>query len=168
MAFSSGSMGLLLPDADNVAFENPEIVTIYRYWSDLKAARSGLLPGRAHVDPIDIAERSPAALPCVWLLDVVPPEPRFRLRLIGSALVDAGATIRVGTFVDEVEDSEGPDSLTGDLRGALTTRLPGYKVGPPALTHSRFASRVERLSLPLAADGEKVDMFLCASAYTRK
>lgn len=159
---------MLLADAESFVFENSEIATIYRYWRDLKAARDGLLPGRAHVDPVDIAALDPACLPCVWLVDVLPPEPRFRLRLIGGALVDAGATIRVGSFVDEVEDAEIQDSLTGDLRAALTSRLPGYKVGPPVLAHSRFASRVERLSLPLAADGVRVDMFLCASAYTRK
>ena len=96
---------------------------------------------------------------------VVPPAPRFRIRLVGGALVDAGANIKVGDFVDEIEDPASPLSISVDLMGGIERRLAGYRVGAPILSHSKYTNRLERVCLPLAEDGETVDMFLCGTFY---
>src|SRR5690242_1355091 len=67
------------------ATAGPEIVALYDYWRS-KAPGEGLLPGRRHIDPVDI----PRLLPNVWLLDVVDDPRRFRVRLVGGALILSG------------------------------------------------------------------------------
>jgi hypothetical protein len=156
---------VLLLEEDEPLFESPEIAQLYRYWDGKRRARGGTLPGRQAIDPVEIAGLRPSVLANVWLIDVVPPGPRFRIRLVGGALVDAGVNFNVGDFIDEIEDPASPLSITVDLTGGIEQRLPGYRVGAPILSHSKYTNRLERLCLPLAEDGSNVDMFLCGTFY---
>ena len=76
------------------ATAKPEIVALYDYWRS-KAPADGTLPGRKHIDPLDI----PTLLPHIWLVDVVDAPRRFRVRLLGTALVDTGTPLKVGDFI---------------------------------------------------------------------
>ena len=56
---------MLGPASDLPSTAHPKIVAPYDYW--LKAApTTGVLPGRQHIDPIDI----PSLLENIWLVDV--------------------------------------------------------------------------------------------------
>ncbi|MBI1245120.1 MAG: PAS domain-containing protein [Alphaproteobacteria bacterium] len=157
---------MLLPDGEHPVFENAEIDALFGYWEALRRARGGRLPGRQHVDPAELMARRPALVPDLWMVDVEYPGPRFRFRQMGGSLVDAGVPGEVGTYLDEIEDATKPGAIVPELAAACVGKAAIYKVGAPTLSHSRFVPRLERLCVPLAADGENIDMFLCATHYT--
>src|SRR4051812_22620200 len=78
--------------------KDPRFREFFDYWRS--KAPPGRLPGRQHIDPLDI----PHLLPGVALFDVLRNGTglRFRWRLIGTALVDAIGDDYTGRFVDEV------------------------------------------------------------------
>ena len=137
-------------------------MAIYDYWRR-KAPEPGLLPGRRHLDPIEI----PRLLPHVWLVDVVDDPRRFRVRLIGTALVDAGIPLRVGDFVVDRLLPEQRQNALEDFGTVVSSREPLWFRGPVNLRHDTYVHEVERIFLPLAADGRTVDMLLCLSLVQR-
>ncbi len=139
----------------------PGIVAIYDYWRS-KAPAPGVLPGRRHIDPADI----PRLLPNIWLVDVVEDPRRFRVRLIGTALVDAGIPLRVGDFIFDRLMPELRHTLA-EFESVVGTREPLWYRGPVNLRHDTYVHEIERIFLPLAADGRHVDMLLCLSLIQR-
>ncbi len=140
----------------------PEIVAIYNYWRS-KAPASGVLPGRRHIDPADI----PRLLPNIWLVDVVDDPRRFRVRLIGTALVDAGIPLRVGDFIFDRLMPEQRQAALEEFGSVVWSREPLWYRGPVNLRHDTYVHEIERIFLPLAADGRAVDMLLCLSLIWR-
>ena len=135
-------------------------MAIHRYWLD-QAPAPGRLPGRADIDPIDI----PMLLDNVWLLDVVGAPPRFRLRLVGGVIHRAGVAARVGAYLDEYV---APAELPGrQMRFAVAERMPVWFRGEAYIRHRAKMFTLERIFLPLAADGATVDMMLCLTVYYR-
>lgn len=125
----------------------PEIGEIVAYWDRIRPA--GGLPGRGHFDPVDV----PDLLPNIWLLDVFRDPWRFRLRLIGTAIVDFAQRDSTGRWFDEVF----PDFPNSDAYGHLVTCAGD---GVPVFCATRKLSRTDqshwmaqRVHLPLAADG---------------
>ncbi|HXP75345.1 MAG TPA: PAS domain-containing protein [Stellaceae bacterium] len=137
---------------------NARIVALYDYWRRI-APGAGLLPGRQHLDPADI----PRLLPNVWLLDVVGTPPRFRTRLIGTALQRAGIPLRPGVFIDDPVPPALREAMLSRLREIPASRQPQWRRGRPYLPHATEVFEIERIYLPLAADGSAVDMLLCLS-----
>src|SRR5437667_12515894 len=77
---------------------HPKAAQLVTHYRDMAPA-PGLLPGRQHFDPMAI----PALLPHLWLVDVVLDDPRrYRMKLIGSAMVASGAIVRAGQFYSDV------------------------------------------------------------------
>jgi len=139
---------------------NAKIVAIYDYWRQI-APGSDMLPGRQHLHPTDI----PRLLPNVWLVDVVDNPQRFRTRLLGSALQQAGIPLRPGDFVEgPVPPSRKQDALS-DFRFVATMREPLWFRGVPRVPHQKEIYEFERIYLPLAADGVNVDVLLCLTVF---
>ncbi|MGH7123029.1 MAG: PAS domain-containing protein, partial [Stellaceae bacterium] len=132
-----------------------EIVAIYDYWRG-KAPADGLLPGRRHIDPVEI----PQLLPNIWLVDVVDDPRRFRVRLVGTALVDAGIPVRVGDFIVDRLLPEQRAGALAEFESVVRSREPLWYRGPVNLRHDTYVHEIERIFLPLAADGRHVDMLL--------
>ncbi len=139
----------------------PEIVAIYDYWRS-KLPADGMLPGRRDIDPTEI----PRLLPNVWLVDVVEDPRRFRVRLIGTALVDAGIPLRVGDFIFDRLVPELRHTLA-EFESVVRTREPLWYRGPVNLRHDTYVHEIERIFLPLASDRRHVDMLLCLSLIQR-
>lgn len=145
-------------------------VQLHEYWCS-KAPAAGLLPGRQHIDPTEI----PGLLDNIWLLDVVgtidgvvggAPR-RFRFRLIGDAMHRKGIPGRPGTFIDQFFGNGPADPALADLHAVVDTRLPSWSRGKPMLRHKHEIFELERILLPLAADGHAVDMLLCLTVFYR-
>lgn len=144
----SGALAHLPDDAD------PRIREFHAHWDGVRPG-PGLLPARRHFDPI----RVPHLLPNVWLLDIVGAPPRFRYRLIGTALEVhqlAGAT---GRFMDEVSP-DFPGSPTYPDYLAVARGEISWRRGPPAFRFMAAWRTIERVLLPLAADGRTPDLML--------
>ncbi len=152
----------LPPDAG--AEPHAKIRRVLDYWRGLAPA-PGLLPGRQHVDPVDV----PDLLPHLWLIDVVRGDrTRYRFRLIGGEILDAGAPMRRGMFLDELGERIDQAEAHGIFDAVLRDHLPDWRRGQSIITHSRYVASLERIILPLAADGRMVDMLLGATVFYRR
>lgn len=136
------------------AAADPRFREIFEYW--LSRAPPGRLPGRQHIDPIDI----PHLLPGIVLLDVVPESGRhrFRFRLVGTGFVEVVGRDHTGLFVDEVVlHTIKQEALHEVLTGIVRTGQPHYWETPVTISRRDYLG-LRRLAMPLARDGENVDM----------
>ncbi len=128
------------------------------YWASRRAG--GRLPSRAAIDPGHIQRR----LPTICLIDVcltdIRGEPRdYRLRLAGTGLYDVYGGEITGRLIEEIFPASAALYWRGALDEVVQARGPRSGAhnlawrGAPHLT-------VHWLRLPLAADGERVDMIL--------
>jgi hypothetical protein len=93
------------------------------------------------------------------MLEIAGSPPRFRYRLIGTALeVDqlAGAT---GRFMDDVSP-DFPVSPTYPDYLAVARGEINWRRGPPAFRFMQLWRTIERVLLPLADDGRTPNMML--------
>ena len=119
-------------------------------------APPGKLPGRQHIDPLEI----PDLLPYLMLIDVLAQpdgEPRFRYRLVGTAVVDVHGQDVTGKFADQVLTGRG--AATARFGTVVTSRQPQHYIGEFVISGREHAS-FERVAFPLARDGETVDMLI--------
>lgn len=133
---------------------------LHDYW---RRKVAGLrLPGRADIDPGEI----PRLLPDIMLVDVLPGG-RYRYRLIGTANAAAHGINATGRYLDEV--LPGPEyraHVIGLYDECVRSARPVYS---ETLFISPRRSVAERhtkvLFLPLAKDGETVDMVLVMQLF---
>ena len=103
-------------------------------------------------------------LPNIVLMDLIGTPPRFRYRLVGTAHIRGVGAERTGCYVDEIE---GTEQTLMALNAVAERREPSYRRGPPRMARpTKDIMAVERVMLPLAADGENVDMILWTAVYT--
>lgn len=142
---------------------HPKIARLTAAWRDMAPA-PGVLPGRQHFDPM----RVPSLLPNIWLVDVLPGPPRrFRLRLVGGAIVEAGSLFRKGDFMDDPRCSPDPRVVVRIMDAVVDTGRPDWRRGPTVLHHAKHVDTLERIVLPLATDGHAIDMLLCMTVFYR-
>jgi len=124
------------------------------YWAGLRARRGGL-PGRRDIDPVCFKRH----LPTVTLTEVRRDPADYRLRLAGTGLYGVYGREITGLSVDQVY--AGPEAAywRSELHGVVESRRPA--VGTRVLDW-RDGGRLALLwlRLPLASDGETVDMIL--------
>lgn len=162
------ALAFACPDDESRPFDGnlgPLEERLYEYWLGIHPGGERL-PGRQHLDPVELSSRHPQLLQHLWLVDVERDPLRFRLRLVGSAVYMTSPFARAGHYVDEFID---PASRTETLQTSFThvveTRQPTFQRGLPRVTSSRVARELARLSLPLATDGETVDVILNITTY---
>jgi len=149
-----------IPVTTPPATAHRKIADIFRYWQRIAPAPDRL-PGRQHFDPVDV----PKLLENVWLLDVVGTPPAFRFRLIGSATVRAGIPNRIGSDVLAFVPEAARARAYADFAFVVEARSPLWFRGPAMLPHHKEIFELERLYLPLAGDGARVDMLLNLTVF---
>jgi hypothetical protein len=141
---------------DSAAY--PHLRAAFDYWQ--RKTPAGKLPGRQHIDPVEMA----AFLPHVALIEVERDSgrPRFRLRVIGTEIVNDVGRDDTGKYLNDIPEAA---TMVARLTELLQTREPYYM--PEALfLPKRDHIVLHRVVLPLASDGTTVDMILCAIAGT--
>jgi hypothetical protein len=149
------------PTENDLARWHPKVRQLHDYWKRIHPA-AGVLPGRQHFDPLDIAE----LMPLVWMVDVVREGGtlRFRYRLLGTRHVRAMSRDFTGWWMDEAHagflDSAVYPHYLDVARGEVSWRRgqPGFHVDPSYY-------EIERVMLPLARDPAIVDMILAITVY---
>jgi hypothetical protein len=121
---------------------------LFQYWDEKRGDRRA--PSRDDIDPAGMIE----ALPNVFLIDVVAEPRRYRVRLMGTELVECYGQDITGRYVDEITDQ-----VLGALHELVTTWRPWRLVGESGKTPGRV-KRYELLALPLSTDGATVNMVL--------
>jgi len=146
------------------AIGDPGLAVLYAYWRGKK--RGDVLPRRADIDPTEL----PGNLwPSLMLLDVVRDGAniRFRYRLVGTAFTHAFARDPTHEFVDEALPTRSGyrDYVVNLCLEVIRIRKPIYSENLFALDGQSVPMVTKRLNLPLASDGETIDMVLSSHAY---
>ncbi len=134
----------------------------FRRLADYLAAKAppGKLPGRQHIDPIELRD----LLPWLMLVDVVREADgahRYRIRLVGTEVVAIQGSDGTGKFVDAILTAEEGAAVIAGYDEILRSKEPQYRkavVATPGRDHVPY----QRIAFPLASDGEHVDMLMFA------
>jgi hypothetical protein len=137
------------------------LTAMYHYWRS--KCRDKDMPSRADIHPSEMKD----FLPHTMLIDVVATtetERRFRMRLVGTHIVDGFGQEVTGKFIDEINTGGQMESLLEACMKSVQEKAPVYLSGvmvqqTPAGTRFSF----ERLGAPLSSDGQNVDMLLIAA-----
>lgn len=126
---------------------------MFSYWSALR--QPGRLPGRPDIDPNSFKRH----LPTVSLIDVRHDPLSFRQRLAGTGLYALHRREITGLELEQVYGDQEAAYWRAELETVVRTRRPG--VGLRSLASRDTAGlSVLWLRLPLAGDGQTVDMIL--------
>jgi hypothetical protein len=138
-----------------------ELRKLEAYWAG-KCRPDGGLPCRADIDPIEMR----FALGHVLLVDVErAPRPRFRHRLVGTHIVERAGYDATGRYLDEIPDTELAARVVESYERALATKQPVWQKLDDIVDGR--STKLELVRLPLASDGENVDMILSAAYFDR-
>ncbi len=139
---------------------HPKVRAVIEYWQSIHPA-SGL-PGRQHLEPLDI----PALLPNIWLVDVErTPALRFRYRLIGTSVGRAFEQEPTGRYLDDAHADAHDGRIRLSVGDVVRDRQPNWRTGPPTLWHLQDYLQLERVFLPMASDGETIDLILALTVF---
>lgn len=131
----------------------PVLADLYDYW---RRKRDGVrLPARASIAPEEMVR----ALPHVLLVDVLDGGRSLRYRLVGTA-VAAGCDPTGRTVRETFPAGEYRDHILGLFEAVLGRSEALYTRHHYPGRDARRRDEVERVFLPLAADGRTVDMIL--------
>lgn len=134
-----------------------DIAALVAYWCAIHPA--GALPGRQHFDPAAIS----TLLPHVWLMDVFRDPWRFRIRLVGTAIVAFAGRDSTGLWCDEAFPGFAASDAYLPILRCAAEGVPTFHTAPLLVkTDHRLSQRVH---LPLAADGRTVDVILTLTRY---
>jgi hypothetical protein len=137
------------------------LIALYDYWRARKLGAK--LPGRADIDPVDMPR---AALPYIVLMEIGDGGKQIRYRLVGTAIVDEWGADVTGKYLDEVMEGTYLQFVRGLYMDVIAHRC-------AVLSESTFRWDVgktvwaHRLYMPLASDGETVDMVLIGQTFSR-
>ncbi len=135
-------------------FYSPELNEIHAYWLAKRGERR--MPARQDIEPTEI----PGLLRNVMLIDVFHDPVRFRYRLIGTNVVDATGENRTGKCFDSVDFFATNPIVREQYVAVAATGEPVHSLEPFYRLDNGTKYEVERLLLPLSADGVTVDMLL--------
>ena len=139
------------------AIEHPGLRALYDYWERSRPGER--LPGRQHLDPLDI----PDLLPNLLLIDVLSPDD-YRYRLVGTALARRVGRDTTGLSIIDAYPDDSWEEIHPDYLYVLDERRPCLRW--TAVKDMKGKSQAyQRLLLPLASDGKHVDMILAAAYW---
>lgn len=136
-------------------------LTLLDYWSGLESG--GKIPSRALVNPLDV----PRLLKNIGLMDVVQAIGgafRFRYRLVGTQINHITGTEFTDQWLHEARTGDYGTFLQQLYTDSVTRKVPVF-----SRTSVKYADgrelETDRLVLPLASDGENVDMLLFSNLF---
>lgn len=143
--------------------EDARLRELVAYWEGKRSGRT--MPARRDIEPADFRE----LMGRILLLDVLRDPLRFRFRLVGTLLVEAIGFDPTGRMTTEAGPRDYLEEVEAHYRLAVARRAPVYHriIFDWVSTELGMAETLQRdyvrLLLPLAEDGETVDMILAAS-----
>jgi len=145
---------------DRGDIRSASVLAGYDYWLGKQRALGGpeMLPARRDLDPIiDI----PRLVPNLMLMDVRADPLDFRYRLVGSALRRHMAEDWTGRYLSDIPFQRAGSTVWDNNMRVLTERRPLLARPPYIGPHKDFLF-VESVILPLAGDGQSIDMLMFA------
>ncbi len=159
------SHGTSILDGDEILARcDPTLARLHALWESKRVMEA--LPARAAFDPSEFRPW----LGRLGLLDVLPASlpdgADFRYRLIGTGMVAQFGRDLTGDLVSNQSLTADIPAALANLRAVCANRVPRWRTDlVPCIEGTRMAG--ERIYLPLAADGETVDMILFCTLHAR-
>jgi len=134
-----------------------EFEAIQGRWQEL--CRDGRLPARADFPP----ESLTPWMGHIQIVELVREgdTSRYRTRLVGTRIVYYEGRDNTGLFLDDVIPMDQRAEILEPYGRCAKTRAPVYSAYY-GCSEAAISSKLERLILPLAADGTNIDQFLVA------
>lgn len=152
----AGSVG----DARDVeAPTDPIVSSVFRYWDSKRGARR--MPSRADIDPADLRRN----VSNVILYDVVEVGKLYRVRLVGSAIVEFYGVNTTGAWAGAYMPPEAAAQMIDILTRVVINKAPCFRAGHAHWHRDKSYRSFEACFLPLSADGEQVDKIVGAIAF---
>jgi hypothetical protein len=131
---------------------HPGSLALYEYWNRCRGPYK--MPARADIDPLEV----PQLMRYLSLLDVLPGEPRFRYRLVGTGIVEYFGRDPTGWTVDQ----SAYGASTGDVVAFYSRAASGVPVRAmwSGRLTSKYSGRFETICMPLGKDHVTADMLL--------
>jgi hypothetical protein len=136
-----------------------EFRELLAYWQS--KLEPGRLPGRQHIDPTELQPRHLSQLLLLDVVEVAPTRPRHRsrFRVAGTGFSAIAGRDVTGLHYDEIGAPERAMPVIRALDLIVECKAPVYLSGRLSIPSQDYIW-VKRLGLPLAQDGDKVDMIL--------
>jgi hypothetical protein len=136
-----------------------EFRELLAYWQS--KLEPGRLPGRQHIDPTELQPRHLSQLLLLDVVEVAPTRPRYRyrFRVAGTGFSAIAGRDVTGLHYDEIGAPERAMPVIRALDLIVERKAPVYLSGRLSIPSQDYIW-VKRLGLPLAQDGNKVDMIL--------
>jgi hypothetical protein len=135
---------------------DPRFRAFFDYW--VSKTPPGFLPGRQHIDPLEMKR----FLPYILIFDVLSEAGRyrFRYRLIGTHVIELHGFSRIGDFVEDyAHPSHYERVFYPEMVSVIEQRRPHFAVRKTPVNQENFTG-YHRLKLPLATNGETVNMII--------
>ncbi len=132
--------------------EDGRLRRLLDYWEGRRGSRT--MPARRDIDPVEIG----FALGYILLIDVRHDPLRFRFRLVGTHTPRRQGIDLTGVWLDDLPLPEVRAAMQASYAEVVAARAPSRVVRDEVRDDLRL--RWEVLRLPLAADGETVDMLM--------
>lgn len=142
--------------------QNPRLRDLVGYWCRIHPGTR--LPARRDFDPVQV----PQALRSIALTDVEHDPWRFRVRLMGTAVVQAFGRDFTGRYLHEALDGFEQSYVYSQRVEVAGSGLPRYHHGYGTLPFKLDFAPIERVYLPFADDGTTVDVILSMTVYLAK
>lgn len=138
---------------------HPMIRRAVEYWLSIHPAED--LPGRQHLDPVDI----PDLLADLRLVDIIGDPPRFRYRIAGTRICEFFGMELTGRWYEDTLENFKGSQTEKDFLSIMETRVPNWRLGRPLFALAKDFANVERIFLPLACNGRDVDMIMSVQVF---
>jgi len=144
-----------------------EFRELLSYWQSKLAP--GRLPGRQHIDPTELQPRHLSQLLLLDVVEAAPPKlrRRYRFRVAGTGFSAIAGRDVTGHYYDEIGAPERTLPVIRALDLVVERKAPVYLSGRLSIPAQDYIW-VKRLGLPLAQDGDKVDMILAVWIAERR
>lgn len=137
-------------DFTNADLPDPKLQRLHAIWQ-AKCGPNGL-PGRADFDPVELP---PELLPWITIFDVE--GERFRIRLVGTGIVEALGEDTTGRYLDEIPNTHAQHDRA---RWVVANAKPYFITDLPIVWDQDRYGRYSVICAPLATDGTEVDKLL--------
>ncbi len=138
---------------------DPRVISLLDYYLAIHPGEK--MPGRTDFDPFQI----PTVMPHLTLTDVEREPYRFKYRVMGTSVSYNMEFEGAGKYLDELVP--GVETQYPHLDRVHVTKegIPIHRIGQASISFRTDFADLERVHLPLASDGENVDMVLSIFIY---
>lgn len=138
---------------------HPDLVELYQLWQTKRRGR--LMPSRSDFDPSEFRR----LLPAIQLYDVGRVEGTYKVRLVGTALVELAGRNNTGKPPGYGLPEADTRSIVEILNVVVRRRAPLFGRGRVHWISGKSHRKYEGCVLPLSDDGTSVNIILCALKF---